>query len=225
MGCLLSGDSGVALALLPGLPTALWCRSDRLAGELRSDKALWGLGLGESPVFLLSGPQGQPPWGVGVGGECLPAVRYASRISPPSLSQLLVPASAGLWGLRCGEVRVFMAPAPPCQTPSAGVVLRWACIEVTNGDGQVSSVLLEYGLELPASVSASWRGREEQVCDKALAGPCFVLCPARELPHLLASARNACKAPREAWPQAGGRLLPRATLVRVCQCPMLPFTS
>lgn len=62
--------------------------------------ALWGLGLGESLFFLLpTGPQGQPPWGVGVGGECLPAVRYASRISPPSLSQFLVPASTGLWGL------------------------------------------------------------------------------------------------------------------------------
>lgn len=36
---------------------------------------------------------------------------------------------------------------------SAWVILSWACVEVTNRNGQVFSAFLEYALELPAALS------------------------------------------------------------------------
>lgn len=37
---------------------------------------------------------------------------------------------------------------------SAWVILSWACVEKTDGDGQVFSPFLEYALELPAALGA-----------------------------------------------------------------------
>lgn len=67
--------------------------NDHLTGELRSDRALWGLALGKRPSSLLSSPESQAlctgPRAEGSGAgwrvaRCLIAVRCASRSSPPA---------------------------------------------------------------------------------------------------------------------------------------------